>query len=164
MSTSRTTILRLSKAPKMPRRSNESQKTWESPKPIMTRPKPATAVRKTRPTCRKPGRCARNNAIPRAPTAGAACRHPSPVGPTRSISRANTGSNVSTPPNRTANRSKESAAKRTGVRRTKRMPSRSAGNMVSPVSPSCSAGRRCGETCIQPITIIHVAPARALST
>src|SRR5216117_2773303 len=51
MSTSRTTILRLSKAPKRLRRSNESQKTWESPKPIMTRPKPATAARKTSPTC-----------------------------------------------------------------------------------------------------------------
>ena len=82
----RTTTLMLSQEPRKKSIAIESQKCRESPKMIVTVPKPATANSNVLQAFRNGPRCACSSAIVKAPIDGAVINHPSPRGPTRKMS------------------------------------------------------------------------------
>ena len=88
MSVVRTTTLMLSQAPRKNSMTSENQNTLEMPNNAVTAPKPATAKSNVRPARRSGPRCACNNAMLNAPTAGAVTNHPRPRGPTCRMSLA----------------------------------------------------------------------------
>src|SRR5579883_1917459 len=116
------TMLMLSKAPPKARRKRERKNDFESPKPTMQTPKPATAASKILPEWLLIGLRVKASPIRTAPTEGAARKTPKPPAPTFKISPAKMGRRATQPPNKTPNISKVKAARRSWFENTNLKP------------------------------------------
>src|SRR5450432_798768 len=121
----RTTTLIMSSPPARISMTRESGNECESPKTIVARPNPATAMSSDRPALRMGARPRRRMATNTAPIDGAARSQPKPSAPTCRMSFAYTGRSVVAPPKSTANMSSVIAARMILVCHTKRTPPRS---------------------------------------
>lgn len=128
----RMTMLTMSAAPSTTSTPRDSQNDFDRPKAMVARPKMPTERNMIRPTLRSMLKCASQNDIARAPTAGAERSRPRPQGPVSRMSLANTGSRAVAPPRSTANRSREIAPKMSGRLRMKRMPASSESRVALP--------------------------------
>ncbi len=128
----RMTMLTMSAAPSTTSTPRESQNDVDRPKAMVVTPKMPTERNMIRPTLRSMRKCASQNDIARAPTAGAERSRPRPQGPVSRMSLANTGSRAVAPPRSTANRSSEIAPKMSGRLRMKRMPASSESRVALP--------------------------------
>ena len=113
-STRRMTTLTMSDAPSRNSMASDSHRFRDSPNPTIDSPNTPTLLSRMTPARWVIGRRATMIAVRSAPTAGALRSRPSPAGPTKRMSRAYTGSSAVAPPNRTANRSNDTAPRTTG--------------------------------------------------